>query len=489
MRQNVVNAMKKTHPATPAFRVRTRSFLAAALSLGVVSVALSCTPQDEVPDQNPTGAGASGGVAGQGAGATAGAGAGGTTGGSAGAATGGLGGNGGVGGATGGSGGAVGGTGGAGVGGVGGGVAGSGATAGSSGSAAGGSSGAATGGSAGVAGDGGAGASNGGTSGGGAGGSGAGTGGGSGGGGKSDLPAPGAGGVPKPAGTPDDITVLNWAGFKGAVSYTFDDSNSSQIQNYAALQALGVRYTFYLQTGKTTESSNPIWATAVTDGHELGNHSKTHQTNGTGQDLDEATAFIESNFDVTVYTMAAPNGGASYTDLAKPRFLINRGVSNSLIMPNSNTDPFTLPCYIPPTGAAASAFNSQIDSAQSGGGWRVVLVHGFTGGSDGAYQPVALSEFTSSVNYAKSLGDMWIDSVVNIGAYWRAQKVVAAVTPTTSGTDKTWSWTMPDHFPPGQYLRVTVDGGTLKQGGTALNWDDHGYYEVALDAGSVTLSP
>ena len=26
-------------------------------------------------------------------------------------------------------------------------------------------------------------------------------------------------------------------------------------------------------------------------------------------------------------------------------------------------------------------------------------------------------------------------------------------------------------------------------GGTALGWDDHGYYEVALDAGSVTLSP
>jgi hypothetical protein len=36
---------------------------------------------------------------------------------------------------------------------------------------------------------------------------------------------------------------------------------------------------------------------------------------------------------------------------------------------------------------------------------------------------------------------------------------------------------------------VKVDGGTLKQGGTALAWDSHGYYEVALDAGSPTLSP
>ena len=38
-------------------------------------------------------------------------------------------------------------------------------------------------------------------------------------------------------------------------------------------------------------------------------------------------------------------------------------------------------------------------------------------------------------------------------------------------------------------LRVTVDGGTLSQGGTPLVWDTHGYYEVALGKGSVTLSP
>jgi hypothetical protein len=63
------------------------------------------------------------------------------------------------------------------------------------------------------------------------------------------------------------------------------------------------------------------------------------------------------------------------------------------------------------------------------------------------------------------------------------------VTPTTSGSDTTWTWTLPAHFPPGRYLRVKVDGGTLKQGGGALTWDDHGYYEIALDAGSVTLSP
>jgi len=36
---------------------------------------------------------------------------------------------------------------------------------------------------------------------------------------------------------------------------------------------------------------------------------------------------------------------------------------------------------------------------------------------------------------------------------------------------------------------VKTDGGTLKQNGATLAWDPHGYYEIALDALSVTLSP
>ena len=52
-----------------------------------------------------------------------------------------------------------------------------------------------------------------------------------------------------------------------------------------------------------------------------------------------------------------------------------------------------------------------------------------------------------------------------------------------------WTWTLPAHFPPGRYLRVKVDGGTLTQASAPLPWDEHGYYEVALDAGTLTLSP
>jgi hypothetical protein len=305
----------------------------------------------------------------------------------------------------------------------------------------------------------------------------------------SGLPLPpGAGGMAKPSGTPSTITVLSWAGFKGAVSYTLDDDNSSQISNYSMLQAQGIPYTFYMW-GNRTEASNAVWAQAVKDGSEIGNHTWSHSSSGTTSDINQDTTFIMQHLSVTPYTMAAPNGASVYTQLANGLFMINRGVSDAIIKPNDNTDRFTLPCYIPATGAPASAFNSEVDSAQSAGGWRVILVHGFTGGTDSAYQPVGISDYIAGIQHTKSLGNMWIGTVETVGAYWLGQKAFGSATTTTSGSNKTWTWTKPSNFPPGKYLRVTVAGGTLTQGGQALPWNDHGYYEIALDAGSVTLGP
>ena len=51
--------------------------------------------------------------------------------------------------------------------------------------------------------------------------------------------------------------------------------------------------------------------------------------------------------------------------------------------------------------------------------------------------------------------------MVNVGAYRSGQKVLAAALPKTEGDETVWSWTLPNHFPPGKYLRVTVDGGAL----------------------------
>jgi len=306
--------------------------------------------------------------------------------------------------------------------------------------------------------------------------------------GSSDLPVPpGSSNVAKPSGTAGNLKVVNWAGFKSAVSYSFDDANSSQISNYSKINALGVHYTFYLQTGKT-EASNNIWAQALKDGHELGNHTQNHEQNASTSDIDAATNFIQQKFGVKPLTFAAPYGSTSYISPSQSRFLVNRGVSGGSIAANSSTDPFNLPSNIPSTGAQSSELTSTVSSARSTGNWQIFCIHGFTGGSDGAYQPIDVNQFTSSVSDVKNFGDVWMDTVLNVAAYWRAQKLVSSITPSNSGSDIVYKWTLPANFPTGKYLRVTVTGGTLKQNNQVLNWNSNGYYEIALDAGSLTIS-
>ncbi len=320
----------------------------------------------------------------------------------------------------------------------------------------------------------------------------------------SNLPPAGASGQAAPSATGTKVTVLDWAGFKSAVSFTFDDSNQSQLDNYAALQAENdkgnnVRYTFYLITGKSQSGS---YGQALKDGHELANHTKSHSSTATTSDIQAAQDYIQSTYKVTSYDIAAPNGASSYTTVVPPmnEFLTNRSAGNSGTGVAATDDPaskqWSLPCIIPNTGAAASAMESSITQLTNGGRWTTFLVHGFntpaSDQSEGAYQPVSITEFTTAVSWAKTQGTMWLDTVENVSAYWIAEYHFNKLSPSTSGSDKVWTWKTSDFnnpYPAGKFLRVKTDGGTLKQGSTTLTWNDHGYYEVSLDAGTLTLSP
>jgi hypothetical protein len=93
---------------------------------------------------------------------------------------------------------------------------------------------------------------------------------------------------------------------------------------------------------------------------------------------------------------------------------------------------------------------------------------------------VPIGNVTSAMTSAVS-GGYWAEGITNVGAYWQGQKLISTSS-TTSAT-----WTLPAKFPKNMCLRVTTSGGTVTQKGQTIPWDDHGYYQISLDAGEVTV--
>ena len=338
-----------------------------------------------------------------------------------------------------------------------------------------------------------------------AGSAGAGTGGGSGGSsaGTSGLPVPPAGSdqpAPSASGAPN-LRVLPWAGFKAAASYTFDDSQPSHIAHLDAIKATGVRVTWYLNSSNNWAGGyDDAFKEALAAGHELGNHTVHHCNfdlsgcNGAlgsaDAEIDECSAYIEDNLDgPAVLTMAYPFGDGGWSADAKERFLLARGTGGGMISFTGNTDPFNLPTFAASGGEAAGPFSGAIDDARDGGAWVTFLFHSLLPTDQNWYAGVEVASVTGSIEHAKSAGDVWIDTVASVGAYWLGGKAVAAASPSPVGSGMTWTWTLPTHFPKGQFVRVTIAGGELRQDGELLAWNGHGYYEVALDSGSLAWSP
>jgi hypothetical protein len=317
--------------------------------------------------------------------------------------------------------------------------------------------------------------------------------------------------VARPAGSTGQpgLRVLDWAGFKAALSYTFDDSQPSQIEHYPALKAQRVRVTFYVNpTANWYPGYDATWKDAVAQGSEIGNHTTHHcraaeltdNDAGTcpkglgsaGAEFDDTDVYIRTKIgQAAVWTSAYPFGDIDYKAAAASRFLVSRGVWPGLVAPGTASDAQNLPLAEFPgdPSTPGSAAISKFDTAVDKGSWMIYLFHTLLPTTQDWGGGVDIGALTGNMAYAKSLGTVWIDSVVNIGAYWRGQQLLQSATPTASGGVTTWHWTLPAHFPPGRKLRVVVDGGTLSQNGTPLSWDPRGYYEVSLDAQALSWTP
>jgi len=287
--------------------------------------------------------------------------------------------------------------------------------------------------------------------------------------------APSTTGVAKPAGAAGGLKVIDWAGFKGAVSFTFDDNTPSQLSNYAALKGTGGHFTWFL----IASSAGSGYKATIADGQEIANHTQTHPSNASQGEVTNAQSTLKTNYSVDVHSMAAPNCADAWAAFATPAQLFqNRGPCGNgvaTVGPRDNTDPFKLPAYLPAAGEASATMSGSIQ----GGKWRIFVIHGFDS-QNGTYQPVPIANVTGSMSKAVTDG-YWVEGITNVGAYWQGQKLIPA-TATTSAT-----WTLPANFPKNMCVRVTTSGGTVTQKGETIGWNDHGYYQISLDAGEVTI--
>ncbi|SDD06088.1 Polysaccharide deacetylase [Massilia sp. PDC64] len=316
-------------------------------------------------------------------------------------------------------------------------------------------------------------------------------------GGAAGLPLPVvASDVARPAGTTGQpgLRVLDWAGFKAALSYTFDDSQPSQIDHYPDLKAQRVRVTYYVNpVANWYPNYDATWKDAIAQGSEIGNHTTHHcraaeltdndpntcpaGLGSAGAEFDDTGVYIRTKLGQSaVWTSAYPFGDTDYKPAAASRFLVSRGVWPGTVAPGTGSDAQNLPLAEFPADA------SRFDTAASQGRWMIYLFHTLLPTTQDWGGGVDIGAVAGNMAHAKSLGTVWIDSVVNVGAYWRGQQLLQAATPTTSAGTTTWRWTLPANFPSGRKLRVVVNGGTLSQDGKPLTWDRRGYYEVSLDA-------
>ena len=294
---------------------------------------------------------------------------------------------------------------------------------------------------------------------------------------------------------PGGLKIVNWAGFRAAITYTFDDG--LQADEYPELQATSERMTFFLPCGGDNHTF-PVWWQAAKDGQEIGNHTENHcRADGTHcagghwagsieAEYDECTAYLKQTCEVgNVWTTAAPYGDMGYDRVARTRFFLNRGGNEGYVRADDSSDPYHLPIHEPQPGAKAGTLNLVVVAAVNGGYWRIFALHSLKANT--GFDPVDVNELVANISYTKTRGDVWIDSMVNIGAYWMGQELLENATETRSKYATTLTWTVPSHFPAGKYVRVISTRGRLEQGGHAIPLSESGYYDVALDPGKLTI--
>jgi peptidoglycan/xylan/chitin deacetylase (PgdA/CDA1 family) len=245
-----------------------------------------------------------------------------------------------------------------------------------------------------------------------------------------------------------DLKSFRWpTGKRAGLSLSFDDARLSQPDTgFEILDHHGVRATFYVSPNNIPKRMD-AWKHAVSNGHEIGNHTDTHPCSGAfpwtrhnaledytleriTKEIDIANEKIHSLLGVTPNTFAYPCGHEwvgrgrnrrSYVPIVAERFLIARGCGggsaipgyvDTAMVPSMNSDQLTM-----------ERFYSEITTAIQEGRWLILIGHEIADAVGTDALTTLTSVLTEICHFATNLDNsIWIDTVSNIGTYVREQR-------------------------------------------------------------------
>jgi peptidoglycan/xylan/chitin deacetylase (PgdA/CDA1 family) len=293
------------------------------------------------------------------------------------------------------------------------------------------------------------------------------------------------------------LRVLPWNDHSAAVSLSFDDARAVHLD--VVVPELNKRHlnaTFFVIVSKLTRLDD--WRRAQAQGHEIGNHSVTHEhpaeLDRASEELEveDAKKFLDSNFksNVTIFAYPYSESTPGLLFWVKRYDFAARGWQGDTASPyvTSDAEPdwYNLPSQPAYTKYDAAVYRSWIDKAFAMHAWTTLQIHGVGDPSTG-FEPIPTHTFLALLDDLKAQESrgLWVAPFGTVAAYLRAQKILEAAKPQLQNGGERLVWKVPDPFPSGVVLKTAIEGGThlhVYQGKRELYPSKGGVYSISFDS-------
>ena len=228
------------------------------------------------------------------------------------------------------------------------------------------------------------------------------------------------------------LRVLPWNDHTAAVSLTFDDARPVHLD--VVVPELNKRHlnaTFFVIISKLTRLDD--WRRVQAQGHEIGNHSVTHEhpaeLNRASEELEveDAKKFLDSNFrsDITIFAYPYAELSPGLLFWVKKYDFAARGWQGEgesvYVAADTEPDWYNLPSQTAYTKYDAAVYRSWIDKAFAKHAWTIFQIHGIGDPSTG-FEPIPTDTFLSLLDYLKAeqSSGMWVAPFGTVAAvlYW-----------------------------------------------------------------------